>query len=62
MTHPHDVALLNDLVDDRLTPAAADDLRRRLADEPALAAAYAELRRMRAALAAMPVPVVAPPD
>ncbi|MBL9088729.1 MAG: hypothetical protein JNM10_16445, partial [Planctomycetia bacterium] len=62
MTHPHDVALLNDLVDDRLTPAAAEDLRRRLADEPALAAAHAELLRMRAALAAMPVPVAVPAD
>jgi hypothetical protein len=62
MTHPHDVALLNDLVDDRLSPAAADDLRHRLADEPALAAAHAELLKMRAALAAMPAPVTVPAD
>jgi len=62
MTHPHDFALLNDLLDERLSPAAEDDLRRRLADEPALAATYAELVRMRDALAARPAPVAAPAD
>ncbi len=62
MTHPHDFALLHDLLDARLSPAAADDVRRRLADEPALAATHAELVRMRDALAARPVPVAVPAD
>lgn len=61
MTHPHDAAQLNDLVDGRLSPTAADELRRRLHDEPELAAALEELRRLRAALRALPAPSV-PPD
>lgn len=62
MTHPHDFALLNDALDGRLAPAAREELERRLADEPALAAAHAELVRMRAAVRDLEAARTAPPD
>lgn len=52
--HPNDRALLYDLLDERLAPRAADEVRRRLADEPALRAAYEQLSRLRACLVALP--------
>src|SRR5437868_2141928 len=38
MTHAHDLALLYDLLDDRLAPSAAEELRRRVAEAHELAA------------------------
>lgn len=52
--HPNDRALLYDLLDERLAPRAADEVRRRLADEPALRAAYEQLTKLRACLVALP--------
>jgi negative regulator of sigma E activity len=58
MSHSHDDALLYDLVDGRLGERAAEDLRRRLRDEPSLRASWEEIQRMRAGLRALPVPAV----
>src|SRR5690348_2273379 len=58
MTHPHDLALLYDLLDGRIAPAAAEELRKRLGEEPELAAAWEELQRMREGLRALPTPPV----
>ncbi|HVG93081.1 MAG TPA: hypothetical protein VND21_01445 [Planctomycetota bacterium] len=57
MTHPHDVALLYDLVDGRLGERAAAELRQRIADEPALRATWDEIARLRASLRALPAAV-----
>lgn len=54
MLHPHDEALLYDLLDGRLAPAAADEVRRRIDDEPELRAAWDDLGRIRAHLRALP--------
>ncbi len=54
MTHPHDFSLLNDLLDGRMGWSAAEELRRRLAEEPELGSAYDELVRLRAGLQALP--------
>ena len=43
MSHPHDVALLYDLVDGRLGERAAAELRQRIADEPGLRATWDEI-------------------
>lgn len=51
---PHDAARLYDLLDGRLAPSVADDVRRRLHDDPAYAALHADLLAVRDALAAMP--------
>src|SRR5437870_214171 len=58
MPHPHDFALLNDLLDGRLAGEAALELRRRIADEPDLSAAWDDLQRMREGLKALPSPAV----
>jgi anti-sigma factor RsiW len=58
MTHPHDLALLYDLLDARIAPAAAEELRKRIGEEPELAAAWDELKRMRDGLRALPTPPV----
>ena len=54
MTHPHDFALLNDLLDGRMGWSATEELRRRLVEEPELGSAYDELVRLRAGLGALP--------
>jgi len=54
--HPHDLALLYDLVDGRLAPRAADELARRLGEEPKLRTAYEGLLALRRRLAALPTP------
>jgi negative regulator of sigma E activity len=58
VTHPHDFALLCDLLDGRLAPRAEDDLRRRLDEEPALRAEWDDLRRIRAGVRALATPAL----
>ena len=56
--HPHDLALLYDLVDGRLAPRAADELSRRLAEEPDLRAVHEGILALRRRLAALPTPAL----
>ena len=58
MIRPDDLALLNDLLDERLAPSAAEDLRRRLASDAALATEYESLAAVRRAIRSLPDPAV----